>query len=142
MANPMFPFHLAVPVADIGAAREFYGALLGCDEGRSAVTWVDFNLYGHQFVVHQVPGYQAAKHFNPVDAHQVPVPHFGVVLPPKEWRALADRLLAAGVEFVIEPTTRFAGKPGEQSTMFFCDPSGNALEFKSFADANSQLFAK
>lgn len=136
------PFHLAIPVADIAAARQFYGGLLGCAEGRSSDTWVDFNLYGHQFVVHQVPGYQAAKYHNPVDAHQVPVPHFGVVLAPQEWRKLADTLIAAGVEFVIEPTTRFAGQPGEQSTMFFCDPSGNALEFKAFADIESQLFAK
>lgn len=139
--NSAPPFHLALPVADITAARKFYGQLLRCDEGRSSDTWVDFNLYGHQFVVHQVLGYEAMQYHNSVDAHQVPVPHFGVVLPPAEWQALADRLVAAGVEFVIDPTTRFAGEPGEQSTMFFCDPSGNALEFKSFADVDRQLFA-
>lgn len=136
------PFHLAIPVADIAAAREFYGRLLGCEEGRSSDTWVDFNLYGHQFVVHQVPGYQAAQYYNPVDGHQVPLPHFGVVLDRKVWQKLADKLTAAGVQFVIAPTTRFAGQPGEQSTMFFCDPSGNSLEFKAFADIEAQLFAK
>ncbi len=142
MSSYLPPFHLAIPVADIVAAREFYGGLLGCAEGRSSDTWVDFSLYGHQFVVHLVPGYRAEKHYNPVDSHQVPVPHFGVVLSLEDWRALANRLVAAGQEFAIEPTTRFAGGPGEQSTMFFCDPSGNALEFKAFADVERQLFAK
>ncbi|KQZ63966.1 glyoxalase [Sphingopyxis sp. Root1497] len=136
------PFHIAFPVDDLDAARHFYGRILGCPEGRSDPDWIDFNLYGHQIVAHRVDAKRAgvAGH-NPVDGHAVPVPHFGVVLPPAEWHALADRLRAHGVTFVIEPHTRFAGQPGEQSTMFFCDPAGNALEFKAFADLG-QLFAK
>jgi len=136
------PFHIAFPVDDLDAARHFYGRILGCPEGRSDPDWIDFNLYGHQIVAHRVDAKRAgvAGH-NPVDGHAVPVPHFGVVLPPAEWHALADRLRAHGVTFVIEPHTRFAGQPGEQSTMFFYDPAGNALEFKAFADLG-QLFAK
>jgi len=135
------PFHIAFPVDDLGAARHFYGTVLGCPEGRSAPDWIDFNLYGHQIVAHRVDTPRVRAAHNPVDGHDVPVPHFGVVLPPAEWQALADRLKAAGTDFVIEPHTRFPGQPGEQSTMFFHDPAGNALEFKAFADLD-QLFAK
>lgn len=135
------PFHIAFPVDDLAAARAFYGEVMGCPEGRSDTDWIDFNLYGHQIVAHRVAGHCAAPAHNPVDGHAVPVPHFGVVLTPAEWRALADRLTAHGVVFVIEPQTRFAGQPGEQSTMFFLDPAGNALEFKAFADMGN-LFAK
>jgi extradiol dioxygenase family protein len=134
-------FHLAVPVHDLDAARAFYGGLLGCPEGRSADHWVDFDLYGHQLVAHlDTSDTNAVRLTNAVDGDDVPVPHFGVLLAPDAWRALADRLTAAGVEFVIAPHTRFAGQIGEQSTMFFLDPSGNALEFKAFAD-DSQVFA-
>ena len=135
------PFHIAFPVHDLAAARHFYGTVLGCPEGRSSAEWIDFNLYGHQIVAHRVASSTAVAGHNPVDGHDVPVPHFGVVLPPAEWQALAERLRAHGVAFVIEPHTRFAGEAGEQSTMFFYDPSGNALEFKAFADLG-QLFAK
>lgn len=135
------PFHLAFPVHDLAAARRFYGEILGCPEGRSSDTWVDFNLYGHQIVAHLAPGTEPVQIHNPVDAHDVPVPHFGVVLSMAEWRALAERLRAAGIRFVIEPYVRFQGQVGEQATMFFRDPSGNALEFKAFADL-TQLFAK
>ncbi len=135
------PFHIAFPVDDLGAARHFYGTVLGCPEGRSSADWIDFNLYGHQIVAHRVDTPRAEPAHNPVDGHAVPVPHFGVVLPPAEWQALAERLKAAGTTFVIEPHTRFPGQPGEQSTMFFHDPAGNALEFKAFADLD-QLFAK
>ena len=134
-------FHLAMPVHDLAAARAFYGDLLDCPEGRSTPTWIDFDLYGHQFVAHLAPMLRDAPLTNPVDGHDVPVPHFGVLLEPDDWTALAARLTAAGVEFVIEPHTRFAGETGEQSTMFLLDPSGNALEFKSFAD-DSQVFAR
>ena len=135
------PFHFAFPVHDLDAARHFYGTVLGCPEGRSDRDWIDFNLYGHQIVAHRVGARDAVAGHNPVDGHDVPVPHFGVVLPPAEWQALAERLKAAGTKFVIEPHTRFPSQPGEQSTMFFHDPSGNALEFKAFADLD-QLFAK
>ena len=138
------PFHLAVQVRDIAEARRFYGELLGCPEGRSSERWVDFNLYGHQFVCHLNPELGkggAALHRNPVDGHGVPVPHFGVVLEMSDWEALVDRLTAAGVRFEIEPYVRFKGEPGEQATMFFLDPSGNALEFKAFRDIEGQLFA-
>ena len=133
------PFHLAFPVHDLSAARAFYGGLLGCPEGRSSDEWIDFDFHGHQIVAHLAPD-SGDRASNPVDGHDVPVPHFGLVLPLAEWRALADRLTGAGVEFVIEPTVRFAGQPGEQATMFFRDPSGNALEIKAMADP-SKLFA-
>ena len=137
------PFHLAIPVRDLAAARAFYGELLGCPEGRSTRDWVDFDFFGHQLVCHAVAeaGPDRPAH-NPVDSHDVPVPHFGMVLEMKDWDALATRLKAAGVAFVIEPTIRFKGGPGEQATMFLTDPSGNALEFKSFRDIAGQLFAK
>ena len=134
-------FHLAMPVHDLAAAREFYGSVLGCGEGRSADTWVDFDLYGHQFVAHLDANLQPSTLSNPVDGNDVPVPHFGVLLTPNEWSDLAERLRTAGAAFVIEPHTRFAGQVGEQSTMFLLDPSGNALEFKAFAD-DSQVFAR
>ena len=134
------PFHLAFPVRDIAEAREFYGGILALPEGRSSQTWVDFNLYGHQIVTHLAPDRVAVPDHNPVDGHDVPVPHFGVILEMEDWKELRDRLVAAGIEFVIEPYIRFEGQPGEQATMFFLDPSGNALEFKAFHDL-SQLFA-
>jgi extradiol dioxygenase family protein len=134
-------FHLAFPVYDLAAAREFYGGLLECEEGRSSASWIDFNLYGHQIVAHLAPHAAGVSLTNPVDADDVPVPHFGVVLPMDEWRVLADKLASKGVRFVIEPKIRFAGEPGEQATMFLLDPSGNALEFKAFADL-SMVFAK
>lgn len=140
--NSLTPFHIAFPVRDLDEARRFYGGTLGCPEGRSAPEWVDFNLFGHQIVAHLKPGMDgAAAHHNPVDGHDVPVPHFGVVLEMDPFHALADRLRAAGVRFVIEPSVRFKGEVGEQATMFFLDPSGNALEFKAFRD-RSLLFAK
>lgn len=139
------PFHLAFPVRNIAEARAFYGGLLGCPEGRSADTWVDFNLFGHQIVAHLDPllaeADQTAAIQNPVDGHDVPVPHFGIVLEMNDWKALRDRLVDGGIKFVIEPYIRFEGEPGEQATMFFLDPSGNALEFKAFEDLAS-LFAK
>ncbi len=135
------PFHLAIPVDDLDAARRFYGETLGCLEGRSAETWIDFDLYGHQLVVHHVARDGADAGANPVDGHNVPVPHFGVVLEMSDWRAMAERLEAAGTDFGIPPHIRFPGQPGEQATMFFRDPSGNALEFKAFEDL-SQLFAR
>ncbi len=136
------PFHLAFPVHDLAAARAFYGGLLGCPEGRSSESWIDFDLHGHQIVAHLDAGRVAASGeiANPVDGHDVPVPHFGVVLGWEEWHALAARLQAAGVAFGIAPHIRFVGQPGEQATMFFRDPSGNALEFKAFRDPAS-LFA-
>lgn len=135
------PFHLAFPVHDLAAARTFYRDVLGCGEGRSSAEWIDFDFFGHQLVAHLAPasaGRDAAR--NHVDGHGVPVPHFGVVLTLEHFEALAERLRAAGVQFEIEPYTRFKGQPGEQSTMFFRDPSGNALEIKAFADLK-QLFA-
>lgn len=135
------PFHLAFPVHSLEAARGFYGQLLGCPEGRSSDTWVDFDSFGHQIVAHLAPEvlHDAAAH--DVDGDKVPVRHFGVVLAMDEWRALAEKLHVAGTRFVIEPHVRFKGQPGEQATMFLLDPSGNALEFKAFAD-RSKLFAK
>ena len=134
-------FHLAFPVKNLEESRAFYGEVLGCEEGRSSDIWIDFNLFGHQIVAHLAPEAAGVVHKNKVDADQVPVPHFGIVLPPAEFDALAERLKSKGVEFIIEPKVRFKGETGEQATMFFLDPSGNALEFKSFADF-SQVFAK
>ena len=134
------PFHLAFPVHDLAAARDFYGSLLGCPEGRSSDEWVDFDFYGHQIVAHLAPGEAGDRANNHVDGHGVPVPHFGVVLAMADWQDLAERLEAAGTEFAIPPTIRFKGQPGEQATMFFRDPSGNALEMKAFAD-DAMLFA-
>jgi extradiol dioxygenase family protein len=134
------PFHLAFPVRDIGEARRFYGGLLGCAEGRSSDHWVDFDFFGHQVVAHRKPAPTEAPHHNAVDGHDVPVPHFGVVLTMDDWKALRDRLRQAGVTFVIEPYIRFEGEVGEQATMFFLDPSGNALEFKAFHN-DAQIFA-
>jgi extradiol dioxygenase family protein len=135
------PFHIAFPVDNLAEARRFYGGVLGCPEGRSSDEWIDFNLFGHQIVAHLSSDPRRVIARKDVDGHQVPVPHFGVVLTPEVFAALAEKVNAAGVSFVIEPTTRFAGQAGEQSTMFFHDPAGNALEFKAFADL-SQLFAK
>ena len=137
----MPPFHLAFPVHDLDAARAFYGGLLGCPEGRSDAQWIDFDFFGHQIVAHLAPGMAPRAHHNPVDGHDVPVPHFGAVLAMEEWRALAEKLTAEGVEFVIPPTVRFDGLPGEQATMFFLDPSGNAIELKAMRDP-AKLFAK
>ena len=134
-------FHLAFPVHDLNTARAFYGGTLECPEGRSSDCWIDFDLYGHQIVTHLVPGSAGIKATNEVDADHVPIPHFGIVLPMDDWRALAEKLIAKGVKFVIEPKIRFAGEVGEQATMFFLDPSGNALEFKGFKDL-SLVFAK
>lgn len=133
-------FHLAFPVNDLDAARDFYGGILGCEEGRSSEHWIDFNLYGHQIVAHLAPD-SGVKAANEVDSDSVPVPHFGIVMEMDKWRELAERLRSSGVKFVIEPKIRFAGEVGEQATMFFLDPSGNALEFKAFNDF-SQVFAK
>jgi len=136
------PFHLAFPVHSLESAREFWGGIMGCPEGRSAEEWVDFDFYGHQIVAHLAPGAvaAAAQGANAVDGHDVPVPHFGIVLTLEDWHVLAERLTAAGTKFEIEPYVRFAGEPGEQATMFFRDPSGNAIEMKAFADL-AQLFA-
>lgn len=135
------PFHLAFPVTDLAKARAFYGGLLGCSEGRSSEDWVDFNFYGHQIVAHLAPAEAGHKNTSAVDGDNVPVRHFGVVLSMAEWQALADRLTRAGIQFVIEPHVRFKGQTGEQATMFFLDPCGNALEFKAFNDIG-QLFAR
>ena len=139
------PFHIAVPVRDLDEARQFYGGILGCPEGRSSAHWVDFNLYGHQFVCHLNPALgqhgMVEAQFNPVDGDSVPVPHCGVVLEMQEWHALAERLRSKSVRFLIEPHMRFKGSAGEQATMFFLDPSGNALEFKAFLSIERQLFA-
>jgi uncharacterized protein len=139
LESPIPRFHLAMPVDDLTAAREFYGQVLGLQQGRSAETWIDWNLQGHQVVTHLAPARSNSVH-NPVDGHDVPVPHFGLILTVAEFQKLADRLRAAAVEFVIEPYVRFEGEPGEQWTMFLLDPAGNALEFKAFAD-DSQVFA-
>jgi uncharacterized protein len=136
------PFHLAIPVRDLASARAFYGDVLGCAEGRSADEWVDFDFFGHQLVCHVVSDAAGGAGHNPVDGHEVPVPHFGMVLEMREWEALAAQLKAAGTAFVIEPCVRFKGQPGEQATMFLTDPSGNALEFKAFRDIAGQLFAR
>ncbi|MCA3709768.1 MAG: VOC family protein [Phenylobacterium sp.] len=133
-------FHLAFPVRDLAEARAFYGGLLGCAEGRSSPEWVDFDFHGHQIVAHLAPAPDSVA-TNPVDGEDVPVRHFGVILDLTSWRALADRLEAAGVRFIIPPQVRFQGQPGEQATLFFLDPSGNALEFKAFAD-DARIFAR
>ncbi|MGH8287166.1 MAG: VOC family protein [Steroidobacteraceae bacterium] len=141
-AGPVLqPFHLAIPVHDLAAARRFYGELFGCPEGRSSEEWVDFDFFGHQLVAHRNRTHRATVHFNPVDGHDVPVPHFGIVLAWDDWHRLTERLRAARTQFAIEPNIRFAGEVGEQATMFLYDPSGNALEFKAFRDP-SRLFAK
>jgi uncharacterized protein len=138
----MEPFHLAIPVSSLAAARQFYGGLLGCAEGRSSSEWVDFDLFGHQLVAHLDHSHRPrAPIHNAVDGHDVPIPHFGVVLEWNRWHRLAEKLQAAGVQFGIAPGIRFQGQVGEQATMFFQDPCGNALEFKAFRDP-SQLFAK
>jgi len=134
------PFHLAVPVKDVAQARSFYRDVMGFEEGRSSDKWVDFNFYGHQFVIHEV-AINTTSESNPVDGHEVPVPHFGVVLGWDDWETLRDRLVDLSFKFVIEPYIRFKGEVGEQATMFFLDPSGNALEFKAFKN-DSQIFAK
>jgi uncharacterized protein len=134
------PFHLAFAVDDLAAAREFYGGLLQCEEGRSGEDWIDFNFHGHQIVAHRVSGAARTKAGNRVDGDQVPVPHFGIVLGMAQWKELAGRLLEAKVDFVIPPRIRFEGQPGEQATMFLSDPAGNALEFKAMADPG-KLFA-
>jgi len=141
--NKLTPFHLAIPVVDLEKCRAFYRDVLGCEEGRSDTHWVDFNFFGHQLVIHQKETEQlAAKAVsNPVDGHDVPVPHFGVVLEWDVWTAFAEDLKKKGIKFVIEPYIRFEGQVGEQGTMFFLDPENNALEFKAFKDM-SQVFAK
>lgn len=136
----MPPFHLAFPVDDLDAARAFWGGVMGCAEGRSSDHWIDFDFYGHQIVAH-LSGEAGDRASNAVDGHDVPVPHFGVVLEMAQWQELAGRLTAAGTRFVMEPTIRFKGQAGEQATMFFRDPAGNAIEMKAFAD-RSQLFAR
>lgn len=141
MSTTQALFHLAFPVRDIAEARAFYGGLLGCPEGRSAPEWVDFDFHGHQIVAHLAPDECGHRRTSAVDGEQVPVRHFGAILPMAEWESLAARLQAGGTRFVIEPQIRFKGQVGEQATMFFLDPSGNALEFKSFADP-SQVFAR
>ena len=141
MHQATYPFHLAIPVDDLERARHFYGKILLLNEGRTSDLWTDYDLYGHQLVIHFKPRSISEVHHNPVDGHDVPVPHFGVVLPWAEWEGLAERVKEAGISFMIEPHIRFAGQTGEQATMFFKDPCGNALEFKAFKDIN-QLFAK
>ena len=140
----LLPFHHAIRVRDLAEARRFYGGLLGCPEGRSSDVWVDFDFFGHQLVCHQLAADEeaaAAQSHNPVDGENVPVPHFGAVLELDDWRALANKLQAEGVVFIIKPQIRFEGQPGEQATMFLCDPSGNAIEFKAFENLREQLFA-
>ena len=140
MATALRPFHLAFPVRDLEAARRFYADVLGCRLGRTSERWIDFDFFGHQIVAHLAPDKAPGAHHNQVDGAHVPVPHFGAVLPVADWRRLADRLKAGGADFVIEPTVRFEGLPGEQATMFFLDPSGNALEIKAMANP-ANLFA-
>ena len=133
------PFHLAIPVQNLNICRTFYRVVLQCKEGRSDTNWVDFNFFGHQLVIHQKDDFNTQQISNPVDGHYIPVPHFGVVLKMADWKKLSERLKNNDIEFIIEPTSRFKGKPGEQATFFFKDPEGNALEFKAFKDI-SQLF--
>ena len=137
--TPQPLFHLAFPVDDLAKARAFYGGLLGCPEGRSSDAWIDFDFHGHQIVAHLAPEEVGHRKTSPVDGHDVPVRHFGAILTLPEWHELANRLKAAGTEFVIEPYVRFAGEPGEQATMFFIDPLGNALEFKAFPEGSAWL---
>ena len=139
--NKLTPFHLAIPVDNIPLCRKFYRKVLGCEEGRSSDQWADFNLFGHQLVIHYREKSNSEIHTNSVDGKNVPVPHFGVVLEWNTFHKFSDELTKKGVEFIIEPYIRFEGHPGEQATMFFMDPAGNALEFKSFKDFN-QIFAK
>jgi extradiol dioxygenase family protein len=139
--SELSPFHIAFPVDNLAAARAFYGGILGCEEGRSDDRWVDFNLFGHQIVAHLVESSTNGNNYNHVDKHQVPIPHFGVVLDWDSWTALAEQLRQKQVEFTIEPCIRFAGLAGEQATMFLLDPAGNALEFKAFKD-RQQIFRK
>ena len=134
------PFHLAIPVKNLELCRTFYRDIIQCIEGRSYTHWVDFNFFGHQLVIHQKDDFTPQQISNPVDGHDVPVPHFGVVLSMDDWKKLSERLKKNGTKFIIEPTIRFKGKPGEQATLFFKDPEGNALEFKAFKDVR-QLFA-
>ena len=134
------PFHLAIPVKNLEVCRTFYRDIIQCVEGRSDTHWVDFNFFGHQLVIHQKDDFIPQQISNPVDGHDVPVPHFGVVLSMDDWEKLSQRLIKNGTQFIIEPTIRFKGKPGEQATLFFKDPEGNALEFKAFRDIG-QLFA-
>ena len=134
------PFHLAFPVSSLNDTRDFYENLLGCSVGRTSERWIDFNFYGHQITAHLKPEETTTARANEVDGDQVPTRHFGIILPWNDWEALADRLKGAGIDFIIEPRIRFQGEVGEQATMFFLDPSGNALEFKSFQDQN-QIFA-
>jgi hypothetical protein len=140
-AMTMPRFHLAFPVRDLAEARAFYGGLLGCPEGRSSEDWVDFDFYGHQIVAHLAPDEVGHRHTSAVDGEQVPVRHFGAILTLPDWEVLAQKLKAAGTKFIIEPQIRFKGQPGEQATLFFLDPCGNALEFKAFAD-DAMVFAK
>ncbi len=135
------PFHIAIPVHNLAECRNFYRDVLNCEEGRSSEHWVDFNLFGHQLVIHYKPKTEDELHNNPVDGKHVPVPHYGVVLPWEDFQKFADHIRNKGIEFIIEPYIRFEGEVGEQATMFFKDPAGNALEFKAFKDTG-QLFAK
>lgn len=139
--KPLQPFHIAIPVHNLVECRKFYNEVLGCEEGRSSEKWVDFNLFGHQLVIHYKPKSEKELHTNPVDGKNVPVPHYGVVLEWETFHKFAEELKLNGIEFIIEPYVRFKGQVGEQATMFFLDPAGNALEFKAFKDIN-QLFAK
>jgi len=136
------PFHLAIEVHNLKAARDFYGKILGCKEGRSDSRWIDFNLFGHQLVCHLNDKMKMSKTFNDVDRQQVPIPHFGVILTMEDWNSLADRLIRYNIVFIIEPYIRFKGLAGEQATMFFSDPSGNPIEFKAFRDIEGELFKK
>ncbi len=140
--NKLTPFHLAIPVISLELSRQFYGKLLGCSEGRSTKQWIDYNFFGHQLVCHTSGQSNECKCENPVDGKQVPIPHFGVVLEMPQWCKLRDKLIKAEVSFVIDPYIRFEGEAGEQATMFFYDPSGNALEFKAFKEIETELFKK
>ncbi|WP_018128218.1 VOC family protein [Balneola vulgaris] len=140
MSSTIAPFHLAFPVSDLKETHTFYTEILGCSTGRSSDQWIDFNMWGHQVVAHLSPEEAGKSATNAVDGKGVPVRHFGVIIDMDEWEALAERVKNAGIDFIIEPYVRFKGEPGEQATMFFLDPSGNALEFKAFGD-KSQIFA-